>query len=337
LKNKVIRVLIIIFLLISSSVSYSQDPQFSQFYANSLYLNPAFAGRDMSPRFHSGYRNQWPGLDAYVTYNIEYDQFSKDLHGGIGFQFLYDKTGGGVLNTGVFAGCYAYQLQINRDWSLNFGFKGAFVQKSLNFNLATFGDQFDNSRGQIYSTNQQQGNNSSYFDFGSGLILYSKNIFGGVSFNHLTRPSESLYFNSNNDTRIPIRTTIHGGYKVRILKNGLFHKELFVAPNVLLDFQSNFKQLNFGSYFLDGIYGIGIWYRHTSFSIPNGGGLALQDGLILMGGIETSTMRICYSYDLSLSSMVSAAPGSHEISITFDLPEIHKPGKQFRVIQCPMF
>ena len=89
----------------------------------------------MSPRFHSGYRNQWPGLDAYVTYNIEYDQFSKDLHGGIGFQFLYDKTGGGVLNTGVFAGCYAYQLQINRKWSLNFGFKGAFVQKSLNFNI----------------------------------------------------------------------------------------------------------------------------------------------------------------------------------------------------------
>ena len=75
------------------SVGYCQDPVFTQFYSNALHLNPAFAGRDLSPRFHSSYRDQWPGINkAYVTYNIEYDQFSDDLHGGLGIQILHDRT-----------------------------------------------------------------------------------------------------------------------------------------------------------------------------------------------------------------------------------------------------
>ena len=83
-------------------VTYSQDPQFTQFYANSLHLNPALAGKDLSPRFHSGYRNQWPEIkNAYVTYNLEYDDFIEKIHGGLGFQFLHDKTANGVLNTNL--------------------------------------------------------------------------------------------------------------------------------------------------------------------------------------------------------------------------------------------
>ena len=69
-----------------------QDPLFTQFFSNALQLNPALAGRDLSPRFHTTYRNQWPEINnAFVTYNIEYDQFSDKLHGGVGFQLLHDK------------------------------------------------------------------------------------------------------------------------------------------------------------------------------------------------------------------------------------------------------
>ncbi|MGM0478992.1 MAG: type IX secretion system membrane protein PorP/SprF, partial [Bacteroidota bacterium] len=34
----------------------AQDPQFSQFYANPIYLNPAFAGSHGCPRFAANYR-----------------------------------------------------------------------------------------------------------------------------------------------------------------------------------------------------------------------------------------------------------------------------------------
>ena len=39
-----------------------QDPEFTQFYANPLYLNPAFAGTARCSRVNLNYRNQWPGI-----------------------------------------------------------------------------------------------------------------------------------------------------------------------------------------------------------------------------------------------------------------------------------
>ena len=95
---------------------YAQDPQFTQFYANSLHLNPALAGKDLSPRFHSGYRNQWPEIkNAYVTYNLEYDDFIEKIHGGLGFQFLHDKTANGVLNTNLLSISYAYHIKLTKN------------------------------------------------------------------------------------------------------------------------------------------------------------------------------------------------------------------------------
>ena len=48
----------------------AQDPQFTQFYANPLYLNPAFAGTARCPRICMNYRNQWPNLSFEEKRNI---------------------------------------------------------------------------------------------------------------------------------------------------------------------------------------------------------------------------------------------------------------------------
>ena len=54
---------------------YAQDPQFSQFYASPLYLNPALTGSVKCPRATLNYRNQWPALGStYVTYIASFDQ-----------------------------------------------------------------------------------------------------------------------------------------------------------------------------------------------------------------------------------------------------------------------
>ena len=47
---------------------FAQDPQFSQFYAAPLYLNPAFAGSSELARVGINYRNQWPAMPGnFVT------------------------------------------------------------------------------------------------------------------------------------------------------------------------------------------------------------------------------------------------------------------------------
>ncbi len=69
-------------------VTQAQDPQFSQFYANPLYLNPAFAGGALAPRVMMNYRNQWPGLAAnYVTTSFAVDHYFANANSIIALPF----------------------------------------------------------------------------------------------------------------------------------------------------------------------------------------------------------------------------------------------------------
>ncbi|MFL2579558.1 MAG: PorP/SprF family type IX secretion system membrane protein [Parvicellaceae bacterium] len=335
------KITLFITLICSVSVFHSQDPLFTQFFSNALQLNPALAGRDLSPRFHTTYRNQWPEINnGYITYNIEYDQFADKLHGGIGFQLLHDQTGSGALNTTSFSSIYSYQLAINRDWTVNFGMKASFVQKSLDWGDAIWGDQIDPALGVVNPTSQPQGNNALYVDFNSGILLFSKNLFLGASIDHLTRPKETFFYNisgSNSTNKIPIRSSFHGGYKIRVLQNGLFHKELFLSPEFVIDLQSNLKRYNFGTYFVDGIFDLGFWYRHTRFLDANNENYSPQDAFVVVIGVEKNNLRFGYSYDFNISNIATSSLGAHEISFTIDLPEKRKHDSKFRVIQCPQF
>ena len=84
--------------LIISSVAFAQDAHFSQYYANPIYLNPAFAGLDRCPTVHTNYRNQYPELGVYQTYSASYDQYVDKLNGGVALMTLRDDAGNGALN-----------------------------------------------------------------------------------------------------------------------------------------------------------------------------------------------------------------------------------------------
>lgn len=69
----IIKLSVFIFFAIVTTLQ-AQDLQFTQFYANPLYLNPAFAGSVRCPRICMNYRNQWPNLSGtYVSYSASYD------------------------------------------------------------------------------------------------------------------------------------------------------------------------------------------------------------------------------------------------------------------------
>ena len=44
-------------MFLGTMVAMAQDPHFSQFYANPLYLNPALTGSSIGPRYLLNYRN----------------------------------------------------------------------------------------------------------------------------------------------------------------------------------------------------------------------------------------------------------------------------------------
>src|SRR6185369_4935517 len=75
---------VVLILFIGESVT-AQDPQFSQFYAAPLYLNPAFAGATGQARVGANYRNQWPAIDAnFTTISAFGDFYHENKNVGLG-------------------------------------------------------------------------------------------------------------------------------------------------------------------------------------------------------------------------------------------------------------
>ena len=88
----------IIYLFILSFIifqdSFGQDPTFSQFYANKLYLSPSFAGATEEYRFAMNYRNQWPAVPGvFHTYSISFEKAMPNFNSGIGVLATYDVAG----------------------------------------------------------------------------------------------------------------------------------------------------------------------------------------------------------------------------------------------------
>ncbi|MCH2235878.1 MAG: PorP/SprF family type IX secretion system membrane protein, partial [Crocinitomicaceae bacterium] len=107
--RKIFTVLFIVF----ASSAFSQDPEFTQFYANPIYLNPAFAGTHGCPRLNMNHRNQWPSISgAFVTNSVSYDQFVNVLQGGVALMVTNDMAGKNTINWSTINLAYSYHLQV---------------------------------------------------------------------------------------------------------------------------------------------------------------------------------------------------------------------------------
>ena len=141
-------------LLAASSAAGAQDVNLSQFYANPLYLNPAFAGSVVAPRIALNYRGQWPGLvSAFTTVSASYDQYFPDLHGGIGAIVMTDRVGDhGALSTNMFGLMYSFHFQVARDVYVNAGLQASVINTALRWNeYLRFPDMIDRELGFSYT------------------------------------------------------------------------------------------------------------------------------------------------------------------------------------------
>jgi len=114
---------------------FGQDPTFSQFYANKLYLSPSFAGATEEYRFTLNFRNQWPGIpdSKFHTYNVSFEKAMPNFNSGIGVLANYDVAGSGDLSTTNIGLLYSYDFNINRDWHIRPGINFKFYYLGLNF------------------------------------------------------------------------------------------------------------------------------------------------------------------------------------------------------------
>ena len=97
----------------SISPAFAQDPQYSQYYAAPLYLNPAMAGAELMGRVGFNYRNQWPSLDAqFTTFSAYYDTYLPEYNSGIGVHVMQDTEGASQLRSTSVSAMYSYELRL---------------------------------------------------------------------------------------------------------------------------------------------------------------------------------------------------------------------------------
>lgn len=322
--------------IIASLGVYAQDPHFSQFYANPIYLNPALTGETECGRINLNYRNQWPSLGkAFITYSATYDQSVPVINSGVGVSFVADQMGdGGALSRNYISGFYAYNLQVSESVVVNAGFQGTFIQESLNWSELIFEDQINPGNGSINPSSLESPPSDldkSFIDFSAGLMLgYLDKFYGGLAVHHLTEPTDGFYEGS--DSKIHMKITVHGGTNIN-LSTGSFgmgsDEELTFSPNILYQQQDVFQELNLGGYFTKYPFVGGVWYRHA-FENP--------DAAVVLFGIKQPRYRIGYSYDFSLSELSNISGGAHEISFAWHFCVYSgEKRRKIRAIKSPTF
>lgn len=326
----------------TSSSLQAQDPQFSQFYAAPLYLNPGFAGTTPYIRAGANFRSQWPSLDArFTTYSFYADYFLEDYSSGLGLLVTADKEGLANLTSTSVGLQYAYELRLSQRLTFRPGIQVAYVLRDVNFDRLTFGDQFDET-GFISPTTAEPlntGENVGFVDFSFGGLLFSKNFWLGIATHHLNTPNQSLV---GDNSELPIKYSLHSGYRLP-LPAGPGHrgfnkdgKERSITPNFQYKKQGEFDQLDLGTYLTFEPIVFGLWYR--GIPVQKLDEFNDKESIIFLIGLSADNLNIGYSFDYTISELGIESGGAHEISISYRFPpDPRKPPKSVRQIPCPKF
>lgn len=306
-------------LFVTASQLKAQDPEFTQFYANPLYLNPALAGNKICPRINVNYRVQWPNIyGTYVTTGLSIDRLVHSVKGGVGLVVVQDRAAQGTLNTTGVGLIYAPVVPLSKKSSVSFAIQAGWWQKAVNWSKLSFGDMIDPQNGFVQTTNEVPPVNARVgnFDLGAGMVYTSSYVFVGAAVHHILQQNESFLGGSS---PLPRKYTVHAGGLIPL--GNQHESESHISPNVMYRQQGDFKQLNLGMYFKkDAIVG-GLWYRGN-------------DSFIMLLGVEAGSFRLGYSYDVTVSKLTNATAGSHEISLGYQF-SCKPPSKKYRPGICP--
>ena len=330
-------------LLLTLGKTDAQDPNFSQFFASPLTLNPASTGKfDGIFRVAGNYRNQWPTINnAFTTatasadFHLLTNSLSEIDRLGVGVLGFNDKTGDGILvsNYAMVSAAYHKGLDENGYNQIGVGFQGAYANKRIDVLKVDFEDEltplgFTGVTNEIFD---QRDLNINYFDLNAGVLFNGStngynNFYLGASMYHINRPKETFqggqfYLNS--------RTTIQAGGKLPVSQYNAIH----FSSNY--SFQANATHLIFGGAYALNVnfdeenptnFFIGTWARFSN----------VADAIIPYVGLQFGDYHLGITYDVNISNLQPASNlrGGIELSLIY----VKKPvNKDLKKLNCPTF
>jgi len=317
------RLLILLIFLFVSYPIFCQDIQYSQFYANPLYLNPAFAGSTGLTRVGANFRNQWPALDeSFIAYTAYVDHFVANYNSGVGLIISGARESFTQTQLNEVGLLYSYRLQLGDRHFIHAGVQGSFFARDVLFDEVILGTQLDIDKGVVVGQpggGFEGDSDVKAGDLNAGLLYYGDKFWLGFSALHLLRPQISyLKVNAN---QLPIKYSAHGGVRFDLAPgdiNDFFNntdQERSLALAFNFKSQGEFSQLDVGTEFYFEPLILSLWYRGLpiKYNLPNNESLVALLGLELESGLAFG-----YSYDFVISKFGHRTTGgAHELSIRY--------------------
>ncbi len=150
-----------------------QDPHFTQYFDNPLFVNPAYAGSTGMLSATSIHREQWVGFEgrpSSTTLSLHSPLSYESV--GLGITAVRDVIG--PVSQTMFYGDFSYSLKLTKKSKLAFGLKAGFNlinTETSSLNTTQIGDVnlMNNMRNRINP------------NFGFGMYYHSPTFFAGIS------------------------------------------------------------------------------------------------------------------------------------------------------------
>lgn len=307
-------ILLFVVMLLGRYAYAQQDPQFTQYLFNGIYINPAYTGYKGDLFIQSCYRSQWTGVTgAPRSFALAADGAIHDQKVGLGLLMTNDQIG--AQNTFTAYANYAYRIPLgmDEDASLAFGLSAGMMQLGIDgskLNPVTSGDQAIPVGSQ----------NLIIPDASFGTYFANEKCFAGISATNLLGWLNRSPVQASLLVPIPKpHFYLTGGMLFDLrdemkLKPEVIFKDDLRGPTTLdLDlFMLMNERISFGAFYRTAV---------SIYPKPN-----LQRGLDKQDAFGAITeifigqnLRVGYSYDHSLNNIVSYNSGTHEFSIGFYL------------------
>lgn len=312
--------LLIIPVILVALQSRAQDAHLSMYDAAPLFLNPAMTGLvDADFRIHAQYRTQWKSVNfkPYTSYLLSYDMPIKKWSFGV--QLNNFRAGYGNFNVlqGLLSTSYTTGLDKKKNHMLSFGVQAGIVQKSIEYQLLSFNNQYTYTDGGYFDQTIANGENFAgqtvYIPAANAGVMYyyakqnaRLNPFVGISAFNLLNSKESFY---GIDNRLPLRFYGHVGTRINITET------FYLIPKVLIMQQKKFHEQTYA-------IEAGYYMKNSGFHLLGGVIFRAKDALIatIGGKLDRFILKVGYDINVSKLSTVSSGRGGFELSLTY----VHK-------------
>lgn len=301
-------VLSMLFLFFLNSGLNAQDLEFTQFYNNPLFTNPAMAGaKTCSGQSILNYRNQWPAVyGGSVTTTLSAHQNIQKLHGAVGGIFYHKTLADGLLRITNYSQLYAFKLELKQDVELRFALEPQYIDKKVDFSrIRNAGQTVELPSFVIPSVEPLENDPINLFNLNSGIYISDEKFSVGFALHNILEPVQTFY--GTEKSVISRRFTIHGAYKFII--GELAGKEHSIEPVFLYRDQKEFDHLDLVLLYNIGPAMAGVSLRNFGLD---------YNALGFTAGVRIWQFRLTYSMDTEFNIRQANSPAAHEFALVYD-------------------